>query len=100
MDGVVEWEELIRVLEPQLAKLWRAQLEVYKLIELETIDPLRVPAHRKVAPEWDRWVEFHWETVGAVFFTMIYYETDRFKTASYGIENVRGLHKERRAFLG
>lgn len=42
MDGVVEWEELIRVLEPQLAKLWRAQLEV--------------------APEWDRWVEFHWET--------------------------------------
>ena len=40
-DGLVDWAEMLSVVEPRLAKYWQAKLEG--------------------APEYDRWVELHWE---------------------------------------
>ena len=40
-DGVVEWEELIKVVEPMIAKFWRASVE---------------GAH-----EFEQWTQLHWE---------------------------------------
>ena len=40
-DGVVDWEELIKVIEPMIAKFWKASVE---------------KAH-----EFDQWKELHWE---------------------------------------
>ena len=40
-DGVIEWEELIKVVEPLIAKFWRASVE---------------NAH-----EYDQWKQLHWE---------------------------------------
>jgi len=41
-DGVVEWDELLSVIEPLLGKIWNAKLND--------------------APEYNKWKELHWET--------------------------------------
>jgi len=41
-DGVIEWEEMLTVVQPVLGKYWQAQLHG--------------------APEYTHWTELHWET--------------------------------------
>jgi hypothetical protein len=41
-DGVIEWKEMLTVVEPLLGKYWKASLAG--------------------APEYSQWTELHWET--------------------------------------
>ena len=45
-DGVVTWDEMVAVVTPHLSKIWAAKLAG--------------------APEYDKWVQLHWETVRLV----------------------------------